>query len=61
MLRPDPFKLRERDPKCVSEDVIDGLVCIDQAREVYAVALNSDTLEIDATDTERLRAAAPAN
>ena len=52
---------RERDPKCVREDVIDGLVSIDRARVVYAVALNPDTLEIDAADTERLRAATPAD
>jgi hypothetical protein len=39
----------------VRADVIDGLISLAQAREVYRTALNPATLEIDARATERLR------
>jgi N-methylhydantoinase B len=47
----------ERDPEKVREDVIDGLVSLAQAREVYRVVLDSATLELDWKATERLRSA----
>jgi hypothetical protein len=41
----------------VREDVIDGLVSLAQAREVYRVALDPATSELDLKETERLRTA----
>jgi N-methylhydantoinase B len=43
----------ERDPFRVREDVIDGLVSLVQAREVYRVALDPATLEIDSERAEK--------
>jgi N-methylhydantoinase B len=45
----------ERDPAMVREDVIDGLVSLTQAGEVYRVPLNQTTLEIDSKPTEKQR------
>ncbi len=45
----------EREPESVHQDVIDGLVSPAQARDVYGVLLNPDTLEIDIEETEKLR------
>lgn len=45
----------ERDPEMVREDVIDGLVSLALAREVYRVALIPETLELDRLETEQLR------
>lgn len=45
----------KRDAEMVREDVIDGLVSLDQAREVYRVALDPATMEIDLQTTEKLR------
>jgi hypothetical protein len=39
----------------VREDVIDGLVSLDQARKVYRVALDPPTLEIDSKSTQKQR------
>jgi len=47
------YRPEERDPGMVREDVIDGLVSLDQARKVYRVALDPTTLEIDPKSTER--------
>jgi N-methylhydantoinase B len=45
----------ERDPEAVREDVLDGLVSLEQAREVYGVAL-TEAGEVDEVETRRLRA-----
>jgi N-methylhydantoinase B len=45
---------RARDPRDVAEDVREGLVSLEQAGAVYAVAL-TDELEIDEAATTRLR------
>jgi N-methylhydantoinase B len=45
---------RERDPELVRQDVLDGLVSLDQAREAYAVVFSADGT-VDAADTARLR------
>ena len=45
----------EREPDSVHQDVIDGLVSLAQARDIYGVVLNPDTLEIDIEETEKLR------
>ncbi|MFC7157467.1 hydantoinase B/oxoprolinase family protein [Halomarina halobia] len=44
----------ERDPEKVRADVLDGLVGVERAREVYGVALTDD-LEVDEEETRRLR------
>ena len=48
----------ERDPGMVREDVMDGMVSLAQAREVYRVVLDPETLELDLQETEKLRSAA---
>ena len=45
----------ERDPAYVHGDVIDGLVSLSQANEVYRVGFKPGTLEIDPQATARLR------
>ncbi|MBW1697642.1 MAG: hydantoinase B/oxoprolinase family protein [Deltaproteobacteria bacterium] len=47
----------ERDPLAVREDVMDALVSLNQARDVYRVALDPVTMEIDHHQTQRLRSA----
>jgi N-methylhydantoinase B len=46
---------RERDPRAVLDDVIDGFLSKDSARAVYGVALSGDPLGVDETETARLR------
>jgi len=46
----------ERDPFLIIEDVKKGIVSTWTARNVYHVALDEQTLEIDVAETERLRA-----
>ena len=46
----------ERPAERVREDVRQGYVTPERAREAYGVALDSDTFEIDETETTRLRA-----
>ena len=45
-----------RDPEAVRWDVLEGLVSLERAREVYGVALDPDTLAVDQEATSRLRA-----
>jgi N-methylhydantoinase B len=49
----DPF---EREPERVREDVLDGYVTAEEARTVYGVVLDAESLEPDAAETARLRA-----
>ena len=44
-----------RDPKRVQNDVIEGLVSLQRARNVYGVVINPDTFEVDYGATEDLR------
>jgi N-methylhydantoinase B len=44
-----------REPEMVREDVIDGLVSIEQAKEVYRVAIDPSTLQVDNEKTSTLR------
>jgi len=46
---------QERDPKVVRLDVKNEIVSLEAAREVYKVALNADTLEIEQEETRKLR------
>src|SRR3990172_2882838 len=46
----------ERDPELVREDVVNDLVSLKVARDVYKVVLNPKTLEIDHIKTKALRA-----
>ena len=45
----------ERDPERVFHDVLDGFVSISAARDVYKVAIDSETMTLNATETQRLR------
>ena len=45
----------ERDPEKVQEDVLNELVSIAKAREMYRVAIDPNTLTIDYDETKRLR------
>jgi len=46
---------RRRDPARVREDVIEGYVSLDAARDEYGVVLDPTTLEVDAKATHELR------
>ena len=48
---------REREPERVREDVLDGYLTVECARDVYAVALHPETLEIAVAETAALRGA----
>lgn len=48
----------DRDPKKVLEDVVDGYVSVEKAREIYKVAIHRKTMEIDWEETRSLRAEA---
>ena len=45
----------EREPEAVHDDVIDGYVSIDRAREEYSVVIDPVNYKIDAKATSRLR------
>ncbi|HMJ97583.1 MAG TPA: hypothetical protein VK486_17175, partial [Thermoleophilaceae bacterium] len=45
----------ERDPEAVREDVRKEFVTRETARDIYCVALDEGTLEIDEAETQRLR------
>ena len=45
---------RERDPELVRQDVLEGLVSVEQARDAYGVAFTIDGA-VDAAETARLR------
>ena len=45
----------ERDPQLVLRDVHEGKVSLERAREVYRVAIDSDTWTVDEAETEKLR------
>lgn len=49
--------LHERDPALVLRDAREGKVSLQQAREVYGVAVNSDNWTIDERETAKLKAA----
>jgi N-methylhydantoinase B len=48
----DPF---ERDPALVQRDVTVGLLTVDQARELYGVIIDGETLALDEAATTQLR------
>jgi len=45
----------ERDPSLIVKDIKDGVATLDLSREIYAVEINSETLEIDNEMTEQRR------
>jgi len=49
-------KPEERDPEAVREDVMNELVSAERAREVYKVAIDPVTFEIEEEETKALRA-----
>jgi N-methylhydantoinase B len=46
---------RARDPQQVLDDVLDGLISVDEARRDYGVAIGAD-LQVNLAETQRLRA-----
>jgi N-methylhydantoinase B len=44
-----------RDPELVREDVIDGLVTLEAARELYRVSIHSESLDVNYDETRALR------
>jgi len=52
----DPYS---RDPQRVRQDVIEGFISIERAKEAYGVVLNAETYKVDAaaTRTERKKKA----
>ena len=46
---------KERPPERVLEDVLDGYVSVDAAREVYGVAIDARAMKVDEPATARLR------
>ena len=46
----------EREPELVENDVADGYVSIERAKEDYGVVIDPETLKIDANASEKLRA-----
>jgi N-methylhydantoinase B len=47
----------ERDPGAVEQDVRNGYVSIEKAREEYGVVVEPDNLEVNLAETEKIRAA----
>ena len=45
----------ERDPELVLSDVLDGFTSLEQASEIFRVAIDPETLELDLESTSRLR------
>jgi N-methylhydantoinase B len=50
----------EREPEKVLQDVIEGKVSFERARDLYAVAIDRESLRVDREQTERLRSEAKA-
>jgi N-methylhydantoinase B len=46
---------RLRDAEAVRSDVLEGMISPERAREVYGVAVDSQTMELDEAETRRLR------
>ncbi|MFH1130149.1 MAG: hypothetical protein V1754_02365 [Pseudomonadota bacterium] len=46
---------KERSAAKVQEEVRDGIISLQAARELYGVALDAETLEIQEDETTRLR------
>ena len=45
----------ERDPEMVLDDVRNGKVSIGRARDVYGVAIDNKTLQVNLDETRKLR------
>jgi N-methylhydantoinase B len=45
----------ERDPVAVRDDVLNELLSVAAAREIYKVVVDPETLEIDHAESDRLR------
>lgn len=46
---------RERDPELVLNDVLDEYATLEEARELYGVAIDPETMTVDEEETRRLR------
>jgi 5-oxoprolinase (ATP-hydrolysing) len=49
----------ERDPQRILDDVRDGFTSLEQAREIYRVAIDAETMTLDEESTARLRGGLP--
>ncbi|MDX2500065.1 MAG: hydantoinase B/oxoprolinase family protein, partial [Deltaproteobacteria bacterium] len=47
----------ERDPEAVRQDVTNGYVSVEKAREDYGVVIEPDSLKVNLAETEKVRAA----
>ncbi len=45
----------QRDPQAVLDDVLDGLVSIEAARDAFAIVIDPETMTIDRAATEQAR------
>ena len=50
----------EREPELVLSDLLDGFTSLEQAREIYRVAIDPETLTLDLDETQTLREGSPA-
>jgi len=46
---------KERDPQAVLDDVLDEYITLEDAREIYGVAIDPGTMMVDEEETRRLR------
>ena len=46
---------RHRDAEAVRHDVLEGLVSMQRTRKAYCVVIDAETMELDETETRRLR------
>ena len=46
---------KQRDPRSVQLDVLEGIVSVERARDIYGVAIDANSMEVDLVTTERLR------
>jgi N-methylhydantoinase B len=51
----------DRDPALVLDDVVNGYVTVEHAREVYKVVIDPETMTVDETETAELREDAGAS
>jgi N-methylhydantoinase B len=51
----------ERDPEAVREDVVNGKVSVDRAREAYGVVVDPETGEVDEAATAERRGTVAAD
>ena len=46
---------KQRDPRSVQLDVLEGIISLERARDIYSVVIDANSMELDLVKTERLR------